>query len=85
MAALAKLICAIFLVAAAGISTAAAAPAKMIMQEFMVPTADPGIQLYVRNKRPEGTEKFGPEKILLFVHGATYPSETAFDLSLNGL
>ncbi len=28
---------------------------------------------------------FAGEKILLFVHGATYPSETAFDLQLNGL
>jgi pimeloyl-ACP methyl ester carboxylesterase len=28
--------------------------------------------------------KFPGERILLYVHGATYPSETAFDLSLNG-
>jgi pimeloyl-ACP methyl ester carboxylesterase len=30
-------------------------------------------------------QKFAGEKILLYVHGATYPSETAFDLQLNGL
>ena len=29
--------------------------------------------------------KFPGEKILLYVHGSTYPSETAFDLKLNGL
>jgi hypothetical protein len=55
------------------------------MEKFMVPASDPGIQLYVRNKHPEGATKFGAEKILLYVHGATYPSETAFDLRLNGL
>ena len=39
----------------------------------------------MRNKRPRGVEKFAPGKILLFVHGATYPAESAFDLKLNGL
>ena len=32
-----------------------------------------------------GVTNFPAEKILLYVHGATYPSETAFDLPLNGL
>jgi len=56
-----------------------------VMEEFMVPAVDPGISLYVRNKHPQGVNKFPAEKILLYVHGATYPSETAFDLKLNGL
>ena len=51
----------------------------------MIPAADPGIELYVRNKHPLGATKFAPQKILLYVHGATYPSETTFDLRLNGL
>jgi pimeloyl-ACP methyl ester carboxylesterase len=63
----------------------AAEAAKITMQEFMVPADEPGIELYVRNKRPEGVAKFGPEKVLLFVHGSTYPAETAFDLPLNGM
>src|SRR4051812_33256465 len=58
---------------------------RIAMEEFMVPSADAGIQLYVRNKHPEGVQKFPADKILLYVHGATYPSETAFDLRLNGL
>ena len=29
--------------------------------------------------------EFPGEKILLYVHGSTYPAETAFDLKLNGL
>ena len=62
-----------------------AAPPKVAMEEFMVPAVDPGISLYVRNKHPAGAKKFSADRILLYVHGATYPSETAFDLTLNGL
>ncbi len=65
----------------------AAAPAAssaqpLAMEEFMVPS-DPGIQLYVRNKRPAGVAQFPSSKVVLYVHGATYPSETAFDLKLD--
>ena len=62
----------------------AAEPPKIVMEEFMVPSKEPGIRLYVRNKHPEGAKKFSAGKILLFVHGATYPAETSFDLQLNG-
>src|SRR5450759_2699300 len=57
----------------------------LVMEEFMVPAVDPGISLYVRNKHPQGVKKFPGEKVVLYVHGATYPAETAFDLKLNGL
>src|SRR3989441_11357961 len=57
---------------------------ELVMEEFMVPAMDPGISLYVRNKHPQGVEKFPGEKILLYVHGATYPAETSFDLRLSG-
>lgn len=58
---------------------------QLIMEEFRVATADPGITLYVRNKHPKGTSSFPGERILLFVHGATYPAETSFDLPLDGM
>jgi pimeloyl-ACP methyl ester carboxylesterase len=58
---------------------------KLITESFYVPARDPGIELYVRNKHPEGMTTFGPEKIVLFVHGATYSSESGFDLPLNNL
>src|SRR5919206_4368785 len=58
--------------------------AGIAVEEAMVPAKDSGIQLYVRNKHPEGVSSFGPERTLLFVHGATYPAETAFDLPLGG-
>lgn len=66
-------------------SAASADAPKIVMEEFMVPSSDAGIRLYVRNKHPQGVRKFAADKILLYVHGATYPSETAFDLRLNGL
>ena len=68
-----------------GMGAHAASGSKLVMEEFMVPAVDPGISLYVRNKHPQGVNKFPGEKILLFVHGATYPAETTFDLKLNGL
>ena len=57
----------------------------LVTEEFIVPAADPGISLYVRNKHPQSMKKAGGDKILLFVHGATYPAETSFDLKLGGL
>jgi pimeloyl-ACP methyl ester carboxylesterase len=58
---------------------------KIVMEEMMVPSGDAGIDIYVRNKRPADMTSFRPERTLLFVHGATYPASTAFDLALDGL
>jgi len=66
-------------------SSASADPPKIVMEEFMVSSPDPNIRLYVRNKHPESLKAVPAEQILLFVHGATYPAETTFDLRLNGL
>ena len=70
-------------------SLLAAAPttarsAGIALEEAMVPADEPGIRLYLRNKHPEGVDRFGPDRTLLFVHGATYPAETSFDLPLGG-
>lgn len=70
----------------AALPTQAQAQATPIAtEEFMVPAKDPGIEIFVRNKRPEGMAAFSPGRTLLFVHGATYPAHTAFDLPLGGL
>jgi pimeloyl-ACP methyl ester carboxylesterase len=61
------------------------ADATVKMEEFQVPSLDAGIQLYVRNKRPAAMTKSSAEKTIVFVHGATYPAETAFDLPLDGV
>lgn len=63
---------------------ATADPAALRMEEFQVPALDPGISLYVRNKCPAAMSAFKPERTVVFVHGATYPAETAFDLALDG-
>ena len=65
-------------------STPGGSSAEIVMEEFRVPS-DPGIQVYVRNKRPAGMNTFSGAKTVIYVHGATYPSETAFDLRLDGL
>jgi pimeloyl-ACP methyl ester carboxylesterase len=65
-------------------SAALADEPKLETESYLIPSVDPGIQLYIRNKHPAGVTSFAGDRILLYVHGATYPSETAFDLPLNG-
>src|SRR3954464_1691178 len=63
------------------------APLKLpglVTESYLIPSGDAGIELYLRNKRPAGMTHFPPHRILLYVHGATYPSETAFDLPIEG-
>jgi pimeloyl-ACP methyl ester carboxylesterase len=76
-------------VLAAVLAAALAMPAfaqspELVTEEMMVPS-EPGIDIYVRNKRPAGMTAFRGERTLLFVHGATYPAHAAFDLKLDGL
>lgn len=66
-------------------SQALAQAPRIVMEEFMVPAVDPGIQIYVRNKRPADMAAFRPERTVLYVHGATYPASTSFDLALDGM
>ena len=68
--------------AVAGAASAQNAP--LVTEEMMVKSADPGIEIYVRNKRPASMTAFRPERTVLFVHGATYPAHAAFDLKLDG-
>jgi pimeloyl-ACP methyl ester carboxylesterase len=65
-------------------SPANAKEPKLETSDAMIPSGDTGIQLFVRNKHLAGKES-SPDKILLFVHGATYPAETAFDLPIEGV
>src|SRR3954471_8621121 len=57
---------------------------QLVTSSPLIPSGDPGIELYVRNKHPAGMRAFSADRILLYVHGATYPSETAFDLPIEG-
>src|SRR6187551_2781188 len=68
--------------AVAGAASAQNAP--LVTEEMMVKAADPGIEIFVRNKRPASMTAFRPERTVLFVHGATYPAHTTFDMRLDG-
>jgi pimeloyl-ACP methyl ester carboxylesterase len=68
------------------VTAAAAQTAKpLTTEEMTVPASDPGIDIFVRNKRPADMTTFSPERTLLFVHGATYPASASFDLPLGGM
>jgi len=56
---------------------------QLITEEMMVPS-EPGIAIFVRNKRPTNLTTFTPERTLLMVHGSTYPAHTGIDLPLGG-
>jgi pimeloyl-ACP methyl ester carboxylesterase len=72
-------------VALPAVSRAWAQTPRLVTNEMVVKSPDQGIEIYVRNKRPVNMNSFRPERTVLFVHGATYPAHTAFDLALGGL
>jgi pimeloyl-ACP methyl ester carboxylesterase len=58
---------------------------KLVTTDAMIPSTDPNIKLFVREKHAETMTSFSPDKTLLFIHGATYPAETSFDLPIEGV
>lgn len=68
---------------ATAFATQASAQSPRLVMEEMTVASEPGIGIYVRNKRPADMTAFRPERTLLFVHGATYPAHTSFDLKLD--
>lgn len=58
--------------------------AAVVSEDVRIDSDTPGTGLFLRNKHLREVPA-QPERILLYVHGATYPSETAFDLQLDGL
>jgi pimeloyl-ACP methyl ester carboxylesterase len=63
----------------------AAQPVKLVAESYHVPARDPGIQLFVRNKRPAEMTQFSAEKTLLYVHGTSQAASSTFDLALDGI
>ncbi len=51
----------------------------IVATDHRIASATPGIDLYVRNKRLAGEGAPDPDKVVLFVHGATYPGSAVFD------
>ena len=75
----------LFIAMALALAASTAADAqerKVVGEDIRVPHGD-GVQIYVRNKRPEGVQAFKSDRIAILMHGATYPG-TAFDLPLAG-
>jgi len=56
---------------------------SIVSEEFMIPSQDPGIGVHLRNKHP-ASGAYASQRVVLFVHGATFPSETMFDIDLPG-
>jgi pimeloyl-ACP methyl ester carboxylesterase len=64
----------------AWLSFASAGHAGVVKQDYFIDAVDPGIKLFVRSKMPEGQKSFTDSNVVLFIHGATYPSTPDFDL-----
>jgi pimeloyl-ACP methyl ester carboxylesterase len=68
---------------ALGIAAHGAEPA-VIAENLAVPGREAGITLRLRHVQPAATRKFPAARIVLFVHGATFPSSSTFDVPLPG-
>jgi pimeloyl-ACP methyl ester carboxylesterase len=62
--------------------SAVAQGVKVVGEDLRVAHGD-GVQIFVRNKRPDGVDTFKSDRIAIMMHGATYPG-TSFDLPLAG-
>jgi pimeloyl-ACP methyl ester carboxylesterase len=75
-------VAAAFLGIATAQAPAQADSAKVASEDIYVPHGD-SVKIFVRNKRPEGVASFGADRIVIMMHGATYPG-TSFDLPVAG-
>lgn len=57
---------------------------EIITKDYFIDSLDPGIQLHIREKFMGHVGNVPGEKIILFVHGATYSSIPGFDIPLPG-
>lgn len=63
---------------------AAGAGVAVAAQDFAVPALDAGITLHLRNQGPAKPGRLAADRVVLFVHGATFPSTVAFDFDMPG-
>jgi acetyl esterase/lipase len=49
-------------------------------RDYRIDAVDPGIELFVREKMADGNTRFTDDNVVLFLHGATFPSTPDFDL-----
>jgi len=55
---------------------------RIVTDSYLIPSDDPGIQLYVRNKRPGAMTTFRADRTVLYMHGATQASERLLTAAL---
>ena len=68
------------LLSCCAIGLAQAAHVKTVTNDYHIDAVDPGIRLFVRQKMAEGNTRFTNDNIVIFIHGATFPSTPDFDL-----
>lgn len=61
-------------------SPAPAQDANIVKDDYHIDAVDAGIQLFIREKMVDGNTEFRDDNIVLFLHGATFPSTPDFDL-----
>ena len=59
-------------------------PLSIVATDHRIPGGAPGVELHVRRKRLGGTQGPVPDKVVVFVHGATFPGSVAFDHAMFG-
>jgi pimeloyl-ACP methyl ester carboxylesterase len=72
------------LLCAAVAAAPAASAASVETADFEVPALDAGIELHLHNKHPPLPAGHAGAGIVLFVHGATFPASSTFDVPLSG-
>ncbi|MCA8318577.1 MULTISPECIES: alpha/beta hydrolase [Burkholderia cepacia complex] len=58
---------------------------ELVFEEMRVAANTPGIDLYVRNKRPAAMMTFMSERTIVMVHDATFSSGSLYDVPFNGM
>ncbi len=72
------------IVIAALVGIARPAAAEVVTEEFKISSKQPNIELYLRNKHPEALYDIKSDKTVLFLHGASYPAHSSFDMAVDG-
>lgn len=68
----------------ASVGSAAEPENVIIKEEFLVQGRDPGIKLFVREKRLANLPKITRDNVVLFLHGVPSPASVVFDLPVAG-
>jgi pimeloyl-ACP methyl ester carboxylesterase len=58
----------------------AQSPSKYVTNDYHIDSVDPGVRLFVRQKTAKGEVRATDNNVVLFIHGATFPSTPDFDL-----